>query len=120
MLRKLLAEQVALYQKHNLVKSEEFSEILKRVMNGYINGMIDNETVIQELLKLAAQIQTAKQEGEDLGLTEEEQVFYDALTKPEAIRDFYQNEELVALTKELTDTLRKNRTIDWEKRDDAR
>ena len=119
-LKKLLMEQVALYKKSNLVKSEEFSELLKRVMNGYINGMIDNETVIQELLKLAAQIQTAKQEGDSLGLTEEELAFYDALTRPEAIRDFYKNNELVELTKELTDTLRKNRTIDWEKRDDAR
>ena len=119
-LRKLLAEQVSLYMRSNLVKSEEFSEILKRVMNSYINGMINNDAVIQELLKLAAQIQTAKQQGDDLGLTEEELAFYDALTRPEAIKDFYKNEELVALTKELTDALRKNRTIDWEKRDDAR
>ena len=55
-----------------------------------------------------------------MATTEEEQAFYDALTRPEAIKDFYQNKELVALTKELTDALRKNRTIDWEKRDDAR
>ncbi len=120
LLKKLLAEQVALYKKSNLVKSEEFSQILQRVMNSYINGLIDNEQVIQELLKLAAQIQNAKQQGDDLGLSEEEQAFYDALTRPEAIKDFYKNEELVALTRELTDSLRKNKTIDWEKRDDAR
>lgn len=120
MLKKLLMEQVSLYKRTNLVKSEEFSEILKRVMNGYINGMIDNEQVIQELLKLAAQIQAAKQEGDSLGLSEEEQAFYDALSRPEGIKDFYKNNELLALTKELTDMLRKNRTIDWEKRDDAR
>ena len=120
MLKKLLAEQVALYKKSNLVKSEEFSQILQRVMNSYINGMISNEEVIAELLKLAQMIQTAKAEGDSLGLTEEEQAFYDALTRPEAIKDFYENEELVALTKELTETLRKNKTIDWEKRDDAR
>ena len=82
--------------------------------------MIDNEQVIQQLLALAAQIQAAKQQGDDLGLTEEEQAFYDALTRPEAIKDFYQNDELVAMTKELTETLRKNKTIDWEKREDAR
>ena len=119
-LKKLLAEQVALYKRNNLVKSEEFSQILQRIMNSYINGMITNEQVIQELLKLAAQIQAAKQEGDDLGLTEEELAFYDALTRPEAIKDFYKNEELIALTKELTETLKKNKTIDWEKRDDAR
>jgi type I restriction enzyme R subunit len=120
MLKKLLMEQVSIFKRTNLVKSEEFSETLKRVMNGYINGLIDNEQVIQELLKLAAQIQNANQEGEDLGLSEEELAFYDALTRPEAIKDFYENDELVSLTRELTDTLRRSRTIDWEKRDDAR
>ena len=46
--------------------------------------------------------------------------FYDALTKPRAIKDFYENEELIAITKELTETLRKNQTIDWQKRESAR
>ena len=59
-------------------------------------------------------------EGEALGLTADELAFYDALTKPAAIKDFYENEELVAITKELTETLRKNRTVDWQKRDSAR
>lgn len=119
-LRKLLSEQVSVYKRNNLVKSQEFSEMLQRVMNSYINGMISNEEVIQELLDLAKRIQDAKQQGEDLGLTEEEQAFYDALTRPEAIKDFYTNDQLVAMTRELTDTLRRNRTIDWEKREDAR
>ena len=55
-----------------------------------------------------------------MGLSEEEMAFYDALTKPAAIKDFYKNDELIAMTQELTDTLRKNRTIDWQKRDTAR
>jgi len=55
-----------------------------------------------------------------VGLTDEEIAFYDALTKPAAVKDFYQNEELVAITQELTDTLRKNRTIDWQKKESAR
>ena len=120
MLKKLLAEQVTLYKKNNLVKSEQFSKMLQEVMNHYINGMISNEEVIQKLLDLAKRIQEAKQLGQDLGLNEEEQAFYDALSRPDAIKDFYSNDELVAMTRELTDTLRRNRTIDWEKRDDAR
>lgn len=55
-----------------------------------------------------------------LGLTADELAFYDALTKPQAIKDFYENEELIAITKELADALRNNRTIDWQKRDSAR
>lgn len=50
----------------------------------------------------------------------EELAFYDALTKPQAIQDFYEHEELIAITKELTDLLRKNRTIDWQKKESAR
>ena len=82
--------------------------------------MLTNQEVIDELLKLAQQIQAAKQLGNDLGLTEEEQAFYDALTRPRAIKDFYENTELVALSKALTEELRKSRTVDWDKRDDAR
>lgn len=89
-------------------------------MNRYLNGMLTNEQVIQELLNMAKQIQEAQKEGEALGLNEDELVFYDALTKQEAIKDFYENEELIAITKELTETLRKNRTIDWQKRESAR
>ena len=65
---------------------------------------------------IAKQIAAAKKEGDSLGLTADELAFYDALTKPQAIKDFYENEELIAITKELTDTLRKNKTIDWQKR----
>ena len=63
-------------------------------------------------MKLAKQISEAQKDGEKLGLTADELAFYDALTKPDAIKDFYENEELIAITKELTDALRKNRTID--------
>lgn len=62
----------------------------------------------------------AQKEGSDLGLTPDEVAFYDALTRPEAVKDFYENDELIAITKELTDTLRKNKTIDWQKRENAR
>ena len=120
LLKKLIAEQVIIYKRTNVVKSEKFSEIIQQAMNRYLNGMLTNEQVIEELLNLAKQIQTAQKEGEKLGLTPDELAFYDALTKPQAIKDFYENEELIALTKELADALRKNKTIDWQKRDSAR
>lgn len=82
--------------------------------------MLTNEEVIEEMLNLAKQIAAAKKEGDQLGLTADELAFYDALTKPQAIKDFYENEELIAITKELADTLRRNKTIDWQKRESAR
>ena len=82
--------------------------------------MLTNEQVIEELLNIAKEISDSKTAGEDLGLSEDELAFYDALTKPAAIKDFYENQELIAITKELTDALRNNRTIDWQKRESAR
>lgn len=120
LLKKLISEQIVIYKRTNVVKSEKFSEIIQQAMNRYLNGMLTNEQVIEELLNLAKQIQEAQKEGEQLGLTADELAFYDALTKPQAIKDFYENEELIAITKELAETLRSNRTIDWQKRDSAR
>ena len=120
LLKKLIEEQVSVYRRTNVVKSEKFSEIMRRSLNAYLNGMLTNEEVIEEMLNLAKQIAAAKKEGDQLGLTADELAFYDALTKPQAIKDFYVNEELIAITKELADTLRRNKTIDWQKRESAR
>jgi len=120
LLKKLIAEQVSVYRRTNVVKSEKFSEIMQRSLNAYLNGMLTNEEVIEEMLNLAKQIAAAHQEGDKLGLTADELAFYDALTKPQAIKDFYENEELIAITKELADTLRKNRSVDWQKKESAR
>lgn len=120
LLKRLLAERVTLYQKTNIVQAEKFSDLLNRSLSSYLKGLLTNEEVIQELLKLAKEISSSESAGNDLGLTREEKSFYDALTKPQAVQDVYTNEQLVAMTKELTETLRKNRTIDWQKKESAR
>lgn len=120
LLKKLIADQINVYRRTNVVKSEKFSDIIKRAMNAYLNGLLTNEQVIEELMNIAKQIVAAKQDGDELGLSEDELAFYDALTKPQAIKDFYENSELIAITKELTDTLRKNKSIDWQKKESAR
>ena len=119
-LKKLIAEQVSVYRRTNVVKSELFSEKLQRAMNAYLNGMLTNEEVIEELKKMAAEIPAAVDSSNQLGLSVEEVAFYDALTKPQAVKDFYDNDQLVAITKELTEMLRSNRTVDWQKKETAR
>ena len=119
-LKKLIAEQVAVYRRTNVVKSELFSEKLQRAMNAYLNGMLSNEEVIEELKRIAQEITAASSSGSKLGLSTDEVAFYDALTKPRAVKDFYDNDQLVAITKELTEMLRKNRTVDWQKKETAR
>ena len=119
-LKKLMAEQISLYKRTNVVQSQKFSEKIAELMNAYYNSLITNEEVIKELLTTAEEIANLYKNGQKLGLSQEELAFYDALTKPEHIKDFYENDVLIALTKELTEMLRKNRTIDWQKKETAR
>jgi type I restriction enzyme R subunit len=119
-LENLLKERVRAFQHKNIVQSEKFSEMLNNALSNYLKGMLTNEEVIQELLKLASEIKDSEEQGNELGLSDEEKAFYDALTRPQAVKDIYENDELVAMTKELTETLRKNRTIDWQHKESAR
>lgn len=88
LLKKLISEQVSVYRRTNIVKSEKFSEIIQSAMNRYLNGMLTNEEVIQELLKLAKDIAAAAAEGEKLGLTADELAFYDASQSRKQSRTF--------------------------------
>ena len=117
MLRKLIDDQIRVYSRSRLVKAQVFSEKMTALMNGYLNGQITNEKVIQELLAMANDIMAGDRSGE---MSQEELAFYEAITRPEAIKDFYTHDVLVAMTKELTDQLRRNRTVDWQFRNDAR
>jgi type I restriction enzyme R subunit len=120
LLRKLIAEQVHLYQRTDLVQAQKFSERLQRLMNAYRNGQLTNADVIEELKKMARDISAAHQEGKALGLSPEELAFYHALTNPLRRKDYYTNDQLKAMTQELTETLRKNRRIDWNRKEGPR
>lgn len=120
LLEDLLRGRVRSLARSNLVTGELFSNRFSETLNRYINGLLTNEEVIQELLKMAQEMMEAEQQGNDLGLSNDEKAFYDALTRPQAVKDFYSNEQLVELTKDLTDMLRKNRTIDWNRREAER
>lgn len=119
-LKRLIKEQVKNYQKTSVVKAQKFSEMLQKSVNGYLNGMLTNAEVIEELLNMAKEMMAERKEGKDLGLSQEELAFYDALTKPQAVKDFYDNEELIAITRELSEAMRQNATIDWQRKESAR
>ncbi len=120
LLENLLRGRVRNLSRTNLVTGELFSNRFSETLNRYINGLITNEEVIAELLKMAEEMMKAEQEGNELGLSHEEKAFYDALTRPQAVKDFYTNDQLIELTRELTETLRKNRTLDWNRREAER
>lgn len=119
-LKRLIKEQVKVYQKSSVVKAEKFSEMLQGTLNAYLNGMLTNAQVIEELVKMAREMMQDRSEAEALGLSDEEMAFYDAITKPQAVKDFYDNDQLVAITRELADAMRSNATIDWQRKDNAR
>ncbi|MBF8984677.1 type I restriction endonuclease subunit R [Lutibacter sp. B2] len=119
MLKKLLEGNVKTMEKKNLVKSEKFSEKLKKALNKYRNQAITNAEVIEELIRLAHEMKKARDEEADLGLNEDEVAFYDALTADEIVKEFMEDEVLKKIAQELTSAIRMNMTIDWSIRKSA-
>ena len=119
-LKRLIKERVRQYQRTSVVKAQKFSEMLQGTLNSYLNGMLTNAEVIEELVNMAKDMMKDRTDAEALGLSEEEMAFYDAITKPQAVKDFYSNDQLIAITHELTEAMQKNATIDWQKKESAR
>ena len=120
LLKSLLKDKVTTLRRVNVVQSELFSNMLTESLNRYIKGLLTNEEVIKELLEMAKHIKEHEEEADKLGLSVEEKAFYDALSRPEIVRRCYTDEQFVALTKELTEVLRRNRSIDWRHKESAR
>ena len=116
----LIRDKIHNFERTNIVQSLKFSEMMNNALSNYLKGLLTNEEVIAELLRIAEEIKKCEEEGNELGLTVEEKAFYDALSSPEGVKEAYTSEEFVKLTKELTEQLRKNRTIDWNHKDSAR
>ncbi|SCG82556.1 type I restriction enzyme, R subunit [Proteiniborus sp. DW1] len=119
MLKKLLEGNIKAMEKRNLVKSERFSEKLKKALIKYRNQAITNAEVIEELIKMAHDMKKAKEEEKDLGLNEDEIAFYDALTADGIVREFMTDETLKKIAQELTLAIKNNITIDWSVRKSA-
>ena len=120
LLKRLLEQHIRKHAKKNMTQADKFSEMLDARLAEYLRGLISNEDVIQELLKMARELKDHAEQASEFGLTEEEQAFYDALTRPQAVRDFYENDTLVEMAKELTESLQKSKTIDWRQKESAR
>ena len=122
LLKKLIDEQIRGYRKKSVTQAKKYSELMQQMVNGYLNGQLTNAEVFEEMLKMAREMLSENDKAKDLGLTEEEFAFYEALTQPQAIADYYKgrSDELVAITQELAAKMRELRTIDWQKKKSAR
>lgn len=122
LLKKLIDDQIKGYRKKSVTQAKKYSELMRGMVNGYLNGQLTNAEVFEEMLKMAREMLSENQRAKDLGLTDEEFAFYGALTQPQAVADYYRgrNDELVAITQELAAKMREMRTVDWQKKQSAR
>ena len=119
MLKKLLEGNIKTMERRNLVKSEKFSEKLRKALNKYRNQAITNAEVIEELIRMAHEMKESNEEERKLGLNEDEIAFYYALTADDAVKQFMDDEILKKIAQELTKAIRNNITIDWSIRRSA-
>ncbi len=120
LLKRLIDGNIKIFKRTNLVKSELFSQKMAEIMKKYNNRLITSAEVIEELLNLSKELVEAKNEGKEKGLTDDEYAFYDALVKDPNVLKEMKDEVLIQLAHELTETVRKNRTVDWDKKESAR
>lgn len=120
LLKKLLEGNIKLFKRTNVVKSELFSERLANLMKMYNNRLIDSAEVIEQLMILSNEIVEASNEGVAKGLNSDEYAFYTALVKDPIILQEMNDDILIKLAHELTETVRESRTVDWDKKESAR
>ena len=120
LLKKLLENNIRVFSRTGVVKAQLFSEKMQGVLKRYNNRMITSAEVIEELLNLSKEMTDAYKAGEEKGLTHEELAFYDALVAdPEVLRNM-EEPVLVEMAHELTELIRRSRTVDWDKKQSAR
>ena len=120
MLRKLLADEIKLRSKKNVVQSRSFAEMLEKAMRAYQNRAIETAQVIEELIQLAKDMRAAQARGENLGLNDDEVAFYDALETSDSAVLELGDETLKKIARELVDSVRSNVTIDWAVKEGVR
>lgn len=120
LLGKLLEGEIKTRQRKNIVRGRSFAAMLEQAIRRYQNRTLEAAQVIEELIALAREIREADRRGEQLGLTEEEVAFYDALETNDSAVQILGDETLRTIARELVQTVRANVTIDWTVRENVR
>ena len=120
LLKRLINDEIKIKARKNLVKSREFSQMLEEAVKKYHNKTIESAQIIDELIKLAREIRESDKRGEELGLSEYELAFYDALETNDSAVKILGDKVLKEIARELVTTVRKNLTIDWNIRESVR
>ncbi len=116
-LRKLLTDQIKISERTNLVQAQKFREALEKAMLGYTNKQITTAEMIAQLLELAKWVREAKKHGEELGLSNEETAFYDALAENGSAKEVMKSDQLRLMARELAEMVKKMPKLDWTQRE---
>ena len=119
-LRKLLSDQIRITERTNIVRSRRFREALEDAMLRYTNRAITTAEMISQLIDLARSLRDAQRHGEDLGLSDEETAFYDALAENRSAREAMQSDTLRLMARKLTEVVKKMPKLDWTERESVR
>lgn len=119
LLRKLLNDEVKIRKRKNMTQGKKFSEMLENVIKRYHNNQIDTAQVIQELSEIAREMKLEDKKAEEIGLSPEEYAFYSVLAENDSTK-FLEDHKMKELIHVIVDIIRKNATVDWEKREDVR
>ena len=120
LLERLLKGKVKSVQRMNVVQAKKYSEMLKNSIDKYNKRSIQTSKVIEELIEIAKEMRKAAERGDDLGLSQDEVAFYDALADHMTAKEVLGDDKLRAIAHELTKVIKENMTIDWNKKDSAR
>ena len=120
LLQKLLQGELAGRRRKNVVQARSFSEMLEQTLRRYQNRAVEAAQVIEELIQLAREMRAANARGDELGLSDEELAFYDALETNDSAVQVLGDETLRDIARELVETVRGNVTIDWTLRENVR
>jgi type I restriction enzyme R subunit len=120
LLRKLLEGEIKVRRRKNVVQARSFAEMLEQAIRRYQNRAVEAVQVIEELIALAKEMREADRRGEQLGLSEEELAFYDALESNDSAVKVLGEPTLKQIARELVETVRRNVTIDWAERENVR
>ena len=119
-LRKLLNNQIRITERSNIVQSKKFREALEDAMLRYTNKAISTAEMITRLIDMAKSLRDAQRRGEELGMSNEETAFYDALAENESAREAMQNDTLRLMARELTEMVKNMPKLDWTQRESVR
>ena len=120
LLRKLLNNEIKLRSKKFLIQSKSFAELLENSIRKYQNRAIETAQVIEELIQLAKDMRQADSRGHDLGLSQDEVAFYDALETNDSAVKALGDKNLKFIAQELVKTIRENVSIDWTAKESVR